>query len=293
MNETCSEKYGKREICRWFDHTMTVFHTIWLWRHGSRCGFWTSLIAWQLQWRHQVSTAHVKKLSTWCRWISFMFSGYVLYMVISIHFLAFLGCFFRVQVHFSHSIDHGRPAEHNWTLSSPFRTQLVCVDHWRHWVVFAAGRTEHESVSRIPSITSSMRQFRCCLGGNFLKERGLRFLTSWRRVLSLSRLFEKDFSAPEGPISHTLSTPVVQVGSVARGGDEVWLCYACVVFLQNPFDFVEMWQKQRPPVELEQRSNSKFHDFLELDSVIGLRSCCLSMSLPSMNCDSCCGVPQG
>ena len=74
-------------IWRWFDHTMTVFHTIWPWRHGSRCGFWTSLIAWQLQWRHQVSTAHVKRFSAWCRSISFMFWGYVLYMVISIHFL--------------------------------------------------------------------------------------------------------------------------------------------------------------------------------------------------------------
>ena len=74
----------------------------------------------------------------------------------------FLGVSWGVQVHFSHFIDHGRPAEHIWTLSSPFRTQLVCVDHWRHRVVLA-GRTERENVSRIRSITSSTRPFCCYL----------------------------------------------------------------------------------------------------------------------------------
>lgn len=120
----------------------------------------------------------------------------------------FLGVSWGVQVHFSHFIDHGRPAEHNWTLSSPFRTQLVCVDHWRHRVVLA-GRTERENVSRIPSITSSTRPF-CC-------------------YLAPSPPFRHHFGT-EGPISHTLSTPVVQVGSVARGGDEVWSCFAWVLF---------------------------------------------------------------
>lgn len=127
----------------------------------------------------------------------------------------FLGVSWGVQVHFSHFIDHGRPAEHNWTLSSPFRTQLVCV-----WI------TEDIELSWL--VGQSARTYQ-----GFLQSPHPRghFVVIWH----LLHLF--DTFSTEGPISHTLSTPVVQVGSVARGGDEVWSCLAWVVFFLSVFFF--------------------------------------------------------
>ena len=135
-----------------------------------------------------------------------MCSGYVLYMVIS---WVFLGEFKFISV--ISLITAGQPS-----------TIGLFPHHSGHsWCVWI---TEDIELSWL--VGQSARAYQ-----GFLQSPHPRghFVVIWH----LLHLF--DTFSTEGPISHTLSTPVVQVGSVARGGDEVWSCFAWVLFFLSVF----------------------------------------------------------